>query len=976
MLKHLLSIVFITIISVSIAFGQSKEIKGTVTSVEDNSPLPGVSIAVTGTTIGTISLADGTYSFVIPSAAESLTFSYIGMNTIVVEITDSIVNVQLTPRDFGVDEVVITAYGIRKRSSLTGAVTSVENEKLEQIPVGSFENALQGAVAGVNVINSSGMPGSAAAVQIRGIGSYSASSSPLFIMDGIQVNSGDFSSINPNDLQSVTVLKDASATALYGSRGANGVVIITTKKGTTIGPAKITYRGMYGITNPARNKFSDLMNTSEKLDYEEYLGIRTKGTYNRDSLELHNISWFDELTQIGNIQSHEIAAQGGIDKLGYYISGGFYDEKGIIPTSDFKRFSSKINLDAQANSWLKLSTYLTLGYEQSSNAITPDRSTGYTNNVYNPVFRATLERPYTRVYQPDGSYSTPENGLFWANPIEHLELNPSKFNIGKIIGTFVGEIKFSEHLNFKSTSGIDFRDVLQSDYVSPESAWGLETNGSVSRSFSRNYRITNTNLFNYNRSFDLHQITAMIGQESVQNFFEAFSAEGEGLPNSTVDVLASTTTPSDVSGDISEYTMLSFFSTLNYNYNDKYFVDASLRYDGSSRFGANNRWAPFWSSAVMWNLKNEAFLMDIDWINRLKLRASYGSTGNWEIGDYTHLALYGSGPTYNDEAGGAPSAPGNPNLTWEKKNMLNTGFELGLLNNLSMEMDFYRAVTSDMLFNVPYSYTSGFSGGWKNVGKILNQGVELTLDWYVKNSGGLVWKIEANFGYNHNEVLELYNEKEEIIEGETITRVGEPLGTFYMNRLVGVNPANGTYVWLDKDGNPTNEFRSSDQVILTGKSYFAPWNGGFTSSWEYNGFSVSAFFSWMADRWMGNNTRYFSENANFALYNQSRKVLDFWQEPGDITAYPDPLKQGAEFDDHLLENASFLRLKDLTVAYSVPQQAMQKINGLQSMKIYARGRNLLTFSGYSGQDPEVNQAWDVGYYPHVKTVVFGVEIGF
>lgn len=956
---------------------QTKEISGTVTSADDGSTIPGVSVSVKGTSLGAITDLDGKYVIKVPQDAATLVFSFVGMQTIEKGITGLVINVVMQQDVIDVDEVVVTAYGIRKKSSLTGSVQTVGNEKLEQIPVGSFENALQGTVAGVNVINSSGMPGSSATIRIRGVGSISGGFTPLYIMDGIEVSADDFSSMNANDIDNISILKDASATALYGSRGANGVVIITTKKGSNMEKAKITYRGTYGVTRVAKNKFNE-MNSTEKLDYEEYLGLRTAGQYNRSALEKINTNWFDELTQLGNVQSHEISVQGGKEKLGYYISGGFYDEKGIVPTSDFQRFSAKINLDADASDWLKLGTYLNMGYEQSNNAITPDRDEDYATNIYNPIFRSALENPYSKLYNDDGSYATVADGLFWANPIEHLKLNPSGFNSASFVGSFFGEIKINNDLKFRSTTGIDFSDNLLSDYTSPLSAWGRSTQGIVYRDVTRNYKITNTNLFTYKKEIENHSVTFLLGQESVQHYYEFFAAEGEGLPNSTVDVLGSTATPSLADGDISEYSLMSFFSTLNYSYNGKYYFDASFRYDGASRFGENNRWAPFWSVAGMWDVKKENFLSNLDWISRLKFKASFGTTGNWDIGDYRHLALYGSGPTYNDSPGGAPSEPGNPDLTWEKKNMFNTGLEVGLFEGLSFELEWYRSVTSDMLFEVPYSFTSGFSRGWENVGKVLNRGIELSVDWHVMNSNLFKWNVNANVGYNHNEVLELFDDKEEIIDGENIIKIGESLGTYYLNRLVGVNPADGTNVWLDKDGNPTNQFRSSDQVVLSGKTYYAPWTGGLTSSWEYKGFSLSVFFSWMADKWMGNNTRFFSENSNFATYNQSRKVLDFWKKPGDITQYPDPRnpKAGAEFDDHLLEDASFLRLKDLTLGYSFSKRSLTTLKAIETLKVYGRARNLLTFSKYSGQDPEVDDAWDVGYYPHVRTIVFGVEIGF
>lgn len=960
-------------VSVGFVSAQKKTISGVVTAAEDGSKLPGVTVLVKGTTMGTITDANGNYSFTVPSSAKILQFTYVGRLQTLVEITGGIMDVAMKSSAI-VEEVIVTAYGTRKKSSLTGSVESVDSKRLERLPVASFDNALQGTVAGVNVINSSGMPGSSAKIRIRGVGSVSAGTDPLFIMDGIQVTGSEFSSMNPNDIENISVLKDASATALYGSRGANGVIIITTKGGGDFENAKIAYRGFYGITKVAQNKFNE-MNTTEKLDYEEYLGIRTKGAYDRATLEKTNTNWFDALTQQGEVQSHDLSIRGGNSKMKYFVSGGFYDEKGIVPTSDFKRFTTKANVEGDANKWLKIGSNLTFGYEQASNAITPDRNADYASNVYNPMFRALLENPYVGLYKEDGSYTTVDDGLNWANPMEHLKLNTSKFNIAKLIGNVNAEIKFNKDLKFTTLIGIDFRDYTLSSYIDPKSAWGKTISGSIARGFSRNYRITNTNMLNYKKEFGLHSVELKAGQETIQNLYDGFTATKTGFPNSMVNVPDAATTPSAMTGDITEYTLLSGISALNYSYNEKYYFDASFRYDGSSRFGANNRWAPFWSVAGMWNLKNENLLKDNDFVNTLKYKLSYGTTGNWEIGNYTHLALWGSAP-YNDNAGGAASSPGNVNLTWEKRRMLNTGIEFGPTENLSFNLEYYNSMTTNMLFDVPYSYTSGFASGWGNVGEVQNQGVELTINWKILNEDDFKWSINANVGYNKNVIKELYGGKTEIIDENLITKVGESLGTFQMNRLIGVNPADGQYVWLDAEGKPTSVFKSSDAVTLSGKSWYAPWNGGLTTQFDYKGFTLSAFFSMMADRWMLNNARYFTENPGFANYNQSKDVLNYWKQPGDLVKFPDPLNESVEFDDHLLEDASFVRLKDLTIAYSFSERSLKKVKGIERLMVYAKANNLFTLTKYSGQDPEVDEAYDLGFYPHVRSFIFGLEISF
>lgn len=959
---------------------QVRTINGKVISEETNDAIPGATVQIPGTGTGTITGNDGAFSIAVPDSLHTLTFSFIGMKKKEVNVyNQNNIVVRMEPSELAIDELVVVAYGERAKSSLTGAVGIVDGEQLEAVPIASFDNALQGTVAGLNVVSNSGMPGRASDITIRGINSGGAGSSPLYVVDGVPISAGDFSSINPSDIQSISVLKDASATALYGSRGATGVILITTKKGEKSEKARISYRGAGGITRAATNKFNQ-MSTTQKLDYEEYLGLRTRGDYNRDSLEQTNTNWFDELTQVGKMQSHEISISGGKENLTYYVSGGYYDESGIVPTAGFTRYSGKVNLASASTKWLNIIANTSITYEDVANSVTPERG-DLNGNVFNPVFRSYLENPYTSPYREDGSYAQVEDGLFWANPLQHLELNPSGLGQFLYLGNYSAEILFTDWLKLKTTVGIRFLDVVQHSYVSPKSAWGLETDGSVSRAMLRDYNITNTNLLMFNKKINAHKITAFVGQESYQEKTEDFGAYGEGLPNEIVDVLDATANPQSVSGNISEATMLSFMATANYSFREKLFLDAYFRYDGASRFGKNVRWAPFWSLAGMYDLGQEEFLKNSSTIDNFKIRVSYGINGNWQFGNYNHLALYGSGPTYLDQPGGAPDPgnPGNEDLTWETSRMFNTGLSIGIFNKLDIDLEFYRNTTTDMIYFVPFSYTSGYGGGYDNVGDLRNTGIETTLKYTLFRSEKANWTVGLNFGYTKNQFIKLYDEREEIINDFTIQKVGESLGTFYLVRYAGVNPGSGAVNWYDIDGNITTSYKASDAVVMSGKSSIAPWAGGFSSQYSYGGFAASVYFSWMADKWLMNNTRYFTENSDFSQYNQSAKVLNYWTKPGDIAMYPDPRLTGTgqmQFDERLLEDASFMRLKELTLSYSFPAQLMQKTKAIEAFKIYVTGYNLLTFTKYSGQDPEINSSIDIGNYPQVKTFSVGIEAGF
>ncbi len=980
MQKSFLALLLYLFLSTMATHAQTKILKGVVLSGESNEAIPGATVQIPGTGNGTVTGNDGTFSFSIPDTTLWIRISFIGMQTKEVEVRNlQYLEVVLEPTAETMDELVVVAYGARAKSSLTGAVGIVEGEQLEAVPIASFDNALQGTVAGLNVVSNSGMPGRASDITIRGINSGGAGSSPLYVVDGVPISAGDFSSINPSDIQSISVLKDASATALYGSRGATGVILVTTKKGEKAEKARISYRGASGVTQAATHKFNQ-MSTTQKLDYEEYLGLRTSGQYNRDSLEQTNTNWFDALTQTGKMQSHEISISGGKDNLTYYVSGGYYNESGIVPTAGFTRYSGKVNLASEATKWLHIEANTTITYEDVANSVTPERG-DLNGNVFNPVFRSYLENPYTSPYRADGSYAQVEDGLFWANPLQHLELNPSGLGQFLFLGNYAAEIRFTDQLKFKTTAGIRFLDVVQSSYVSPKSAWGLETDGSVSRAMLRDYNITNTNLLMFNKTINAHKINAFIGQESYQEKTEDFGAYGEGLPNEIVDVLDATANPQSVSGNISEATMLSFMATANYSFREKLFLDAYFRYDGASRFGKNVRWAPFWSVAGMYNLGQEEFIKNARALDFLKIRMSYGINGNWQFGNYNHLALYASGPTYLDQPGGAPDPgnPGNENLTWETSRMFNTGISFGLFNKLNVDLEFYNNTTTDMIYFVPFSFTSGYGGGYDNVGDLRNTGIETTIDYTLVRTEKASWKVGMNFGYTNNRFIKLYDDREEIISDFTIQKVGESLGTFYLVRYAGVNPGNGAVNWYDKDGNVTTTYKASDAVVMSGKSSIAPWAGGFSSQYTYGGFSASVYFSWMADKWLMNNTRYFTENSDFAQYNQSAKVLDFWTQPGDIARYPDPRLTGTgqmQFDERLLEDASFMRLKELTFAYSLPAKLLQKTKALEAFKVYLTGYNLLTFTKYSGQDPEISSSIDIGNYPQVRTFSVGIEAGF
>lgn len=953
--------------------GQNLTITGRVTLAGDDSPLPGVSVVATGTTIGTITDFDGRYSITAPTTVEKLRFTFVGLRTEEIVIGSSLeINLGMVPSTEELDEVVVVGYGSRRKGSITGSVTTVSADKIEQIPVASFDAMLQGQVAGMQVISSSGAPGASATVRIRGVSSLNAGTAPLYIMDGVQITAGDFSALNPNDIQNISVLKDASATSIYGSKGANGVIIITTIRGKNNQKTEVNYRMQLGGSVLASDQF-DMMNSDQKIDYEIELGIREENDPENEDLRRINTNWRDEVFQNAPMNSHELTVRGGDERTAFYITGGYYYQDGIQYRSDLKRYTTRINLDHNASRKLKVGVYLTAGYEKTQNPVSGS------NSIYNLAFRAYLENPYVTAYNSDGSYSTLEDGLLWQNPIEQLELNDLENFDLKMVGKAYLDYEIIKGLTFRSTLGGDFSDFVRKSYIHPESAWGAENGGEVYRYFSRTFRMTNTNLLTYTKSYGSHGITAYIGQESISYAGENFEAEGFGLPNSHVKVLSTTASPGDSwSGGISEYAVLSAFGKASYDFDRKYFVDLSYRKDGSSRFGPDSRWADFWSVGAQWDLKKENFLAGLSTLTRMKIRGSIGTTGNYNIGNYNHQQTYAFNAIYFDRNASYPSLPGNPGLTWEKVRLSNVAADFQVFGKLGFIVELYHKLTTDMLSEVPYSYTSGFSGGWDNIGKMVNRGIEVTADMDLFRARDLLFNINTNFAYNHNEILELYGVRDEVppfSDADWIHAVGRPYGSWKMVEYAGVNAANGERIFLDADGGPTNEFLVSNARFLN-KSWVAPWQGGFTATATYKGLSVSAFFTWVYGKHLVNNTRFFTEsNGQFGFANQSTAMLRAWKEPGDITDIPraDGINY---FSTQFLEDGSFARFKNLTISYVIPQQLTSATRVFKSLRIYAIGQNLLTWTNYQGFDPETDGAYELGMYPHVKTFTIGLDAGF
>lgn len=977
MRKSNLLFVLLTLLNIPLLlFAQDGyQVTGHVLSAEDNQPMIGVSILEKGTSNGVITDIDGNYRITVTKFPATLQFSYIGMKTVEKQVTASTrINLEMESDAQQVDEIVVVAYGVRKKGTIAGSVSTVKAEKMENVPAPSFDQALQGQTPGLSVISNSGEPSAAASFQIRGANSINSGTAPLFILDGVAISSTDFNTISPSDIESISVLKDASSTSIYGARAANGVVVITTKRGRKMDKAQVTFRTQLGFSQVAQDKWN-MMDTNERILFEKELGLTAGQDY--EKLSQTNINWFDEVFRDNApLQNYELSVNGATEKLNYFISGGYYDQDGTAQGSTFRRYNLRANVEAKANSWLKIGTNSMVAYEEYAQADDGEYS------LYTPISACRFMLPYWNPYKSDGSLASSNDGT-WAgtglNPIEWMDNNPLTRKKYKALSTVFAEISPIENLTVRSQIGIDYSHATAFTRSFPSYSMN-NGSGSAGRSSEDVLSLTITNTANYRLNLEGgHAFNFLLGQEGVDYRYEGFTVSTGGQNNDFLTNIASGTRATNWGDQTSSYAYVSFFGRSEYSYSDRYYADFSVRTDASSRFGEQGRWATFWSLGLMWNLKNEAFMKKYDWLTTAQIALSTGTSGNSSIPNYDHLALVAGGVSYGGEAGIAPIQRGNEMLGWEKLWTTNLGLHLGFVNRVNLDVEVYNKRTSNMLMSVPVSYADGGLGSrWDNVGVMINRGVEFQLGADVIRTKDFVWNVSANASYNHNEITELYNGLDEYEMSGTNTKlvVGHSYGEFYINRYAGVNPANGDALWYDKDGNITTEFNESDKVMV-GKSRVAPWQGGFGTSLTWKGITLSGQFSWVADRYMINNDRYFEEsNGLYTAFNQSKRLLyDRWKNPGDVTDIP---RYGVtpQFDTHLLEDASFLRLKNVTLSYVFPKSLLSKTNFFSSARVYVQGQNLLTFTRFSGLDPESTSNLYAAKYPMSRQFSFGLEVAF
>ncbi len=1006
--KQLLMLLLLLTTALSAVAQDTKKVEGVVVDAFDGSPLPGATVTVTGNSaIGVSTDFDGKFSLSVPANTKTLTVAFVGMQSQeVAVVTGKLLRIVLKEDAELVEEVVVLGYGSAKKlGSVTGSVATISADEFAKVPVANFTDALQGQVAGLSVLSSSGEPTASASVRMRGINSIQAGVQPLYILDGSPISAEVFNSLNPGDIATFSILKDASSTAIYGSRAANGVIVLTSKKGKMGEKATVRIGAQYGISNMI-NSGVDMMNSSQYMKFQEILNPDL--LTNAEWLEHKRIvkaagidtDWEDYIFR-DNAPTYQLTASvnGGSENTNYYLSLSQFSKEGIEPTSGVSRTSLRFNEDIRVSDLLKLGIDVNLSYNESET--NPEQNSGqiYTTN---PTAFARFARPddasryYTLDADGNAVFGNRADYLHYSKIYNPLYLSSNRERMSRTVhldASIYEQFTPIKGLIIRASQALSSYDDQYTNifkpldaYKSPMGDYMVDifadgTSAYRTESSQRYYQLTATNTAEYMFSIDKkHNLSFLLGQEAIVSKNNAFSAQRYGLTDRQLLLLTNATEEPVVAQSVVESVFNSFFGEATYNYDEKYFFSASMRRDGSSRFSKDHRWSTFWSVGGRWNMMKESFMeSSLHWLNQLDIKASYGTTGNSSIGDYAYFGLAsGQGLQYNGQSGLIIAQPSIEDLTWETVAQANVGFEARVFDRLSLGVEFYHKKTSDMLLSIPYSYTTGFSGGQGNIGAMVNKGVDVELNLDLIKTPEVFWDFRANVNYNHNEITELFNGLDEyvIANAGIKLKVGKPFGEFYMVERSHIDPRDGKQVWYDADGNLTKTFDEANNSVFTGKQAFAPLTGGFGTTFMYKGLSVRADFTWVLGKYAINNDRYFYENAALgASYNQSVDMLNIWTTPGQVTDIPAASEQ-VQFDDHLIENASFMRLKNLTIGYRLPDTWFKGSNFVSGVNLYLTGRNLLTFTEYTGYDPEPDANAIQFNYPNTREYVIGCEITF
>ncbi|MCQ2160634.1 MAG: TonB-dependent receptor [Bacteroidales bacterium] len=1031
-MKRIILGILLTMMALT-AFGQSRALTGTITSAVDGTPVVGATVQDKTSGQFAISDVDGNFTIYASEKSGSLLIMCLGFRDYTLALTSAKdYKVEMEADLMMLDETMVIAYGQGKKTSFTGSATVVKKEELEKISTSNVSQALQGLSAGVQVINNSGQPGSSGSITIRGIGSMNASSSPLYVVDGVAYT-GNINSIAPSDIESMTVLKDASATALYGSRAANGVIVITTKKGQSE-DGKVNFRSSIGFSSLA-------VALPRQLSPSEYAEGTWRALYNQNidagypiadagalaaatvgnEFKVHpfpsaNIvdpstgkplygdkdllyygDWRGETLQSRPRQEYNIDLSGKSGNTSYFFSTGYLDDKGIFTTQQFNRISARANVTTKIKDWLEFGTNTSFAHSLTDSPA--GDSVVWFLRTMPSIFSIYQYDPVTGSYKKDAKgnylydYGSDRSGWAGWNVLADAAYNSYKTYNDQISTRDYIDIRFMPGLTFRSTVSLDYYISKYDGYSSAEYGSSAGIGGSASKNFSRNVSTTWTNLLTFNRQFGAHNIGVLLGEESFSRDYANLSASRKGFPFAGLTELYSAANPDSSSSYSDYYRLLSFFSRLEYDYNDKYYISGSLRTDGTSRFSPSARWGYFWSLGASWRINNEDFLSSAKWIDNLKLKASYGAVGNDNLNSwYCYQGLYATG--YNDmsNSGVVISRLPNETLKWETNLQLNVGVDFALFRRLTGSFEYFDRKSKDLLFSMPMAPSTGFSGIDRNIGDVKNYGVEFNLDYAVVNNDNFQWNMNLNATHYENVITSL--PQAEMTSGVFKWREGQSRYNFWGSKYAGVNPLNGNdQFYMNVYGTNsagervivdrvitenTSDVTSDDQKQYLGSSLPDVF-GGYTNTFKFYGvdFSVMLYYSLGGLLYDTDYSQMVAYRTGFGLHPDA--LTDTWTPDNTSAKLPRLNKNAQEtFCDKYLYDNSFLRLRNVTLGYSLPKSLLKKAN-IDQLRVYVQGDNLMTFGSAAkrGTDPEQSISGTTSNrFPTTKNVTFGVQVSF
>jgi len=951
---RMLGMILAVLCLVSSTFAQTV-VKGRVTDESNNQSLPGVSVAIKGTTLGTITDVDGNYTLSVRSSNDILVFSFIGYAAKEILVGQQTkIDVTLTINVVTLDELVVMGYSTKKRTEITSAVTTLSSDKLMDVTSNDIGTMLQGKVSGIQVINSSGAPGSSSEIRIRGISSMSAPQGPLYVVDGIIGGTFD-----PNDVETITVLKDAGATGMYGSQANGGVVVVTTKKARLNKP-QFEFKAVYGMRTADHGNVR-MMDTKTLYDYQrEYyrdpnlyvVDDRKFKTARPESILDVNTDWLAETFKPARVQNYYLSSAGKSDKLSYYIGASYYDEEGTFINSKFKRANLRANTTYKFSDRVSLTNNINLS---GSNNIGTD---------YMNIYYAYTSMPWDDPYDANGnarSFKTAEG--IWSkdkiNPIqaaENSELSSKSFSFDYDIDL---SIKIVDWLSFSSTNRLSALSLMDKTYYAAAadnlSYFGT---GFVSSQSSLNYSGITTNLLKFNFDKVNHSFSGLIGYEAQGGNNDYIMGSGMGIPEG-LRVPSIASGQYLISGSPTKTVMQSLISQVNYNYTGKYFLSASYRIDQSSQFAPNKRTARFPSISAAWLMSNEDFFKNIPTISNFKLKASWGKTGMKDIGPYRYMEMFSFSSQYDGQPAAVPTQMANPDLTWEQTDQLNAGLEIGLFKRIDFEVNFYKNITKDLLVERALPPSGGFRTQWQNIGNDMNSGIEISLNAVVIKTNDFNWSVDFSMGYNKNKLSGFGGDTIITSNSYGVTQIyhdGSSLYSWYAKEYFGIDPVDGSMLWVGKDGQTTHEYQ--DARYIEYGSPMPKYQGGFSTDFKYKAFSLRGNFSFLSGNKIFNYfRRYVDSDLQETQFNvmMPREDYSLWQKPGDIATKPLPQNARNSFDPstRYIDDGSFLKLRNITVSYDLPKSITSRMK-LSGMTIALTMDNVYTFTNFWGQDPEVS----------------------